>query len=138
MHSSHSYYLWSISHPDSNGIPAYNLSSDNQAIPTTTNTMTQTQLALEQIINKAFNHYSVSLDITDKIRATFKTKLWRMGRKLSKTGGKQRKELLHRWEEGEESLWNFTVDESEATSQMMAHKRKVENQLHQERVKDKN
>ena len=97
--------------------------------------MTQTQLALERIITKVFNHYSVSLDITDKIRATFKTKLWRMGRKLSKTGGKQRKELLHRWEEGEESLWNFTVDESEATSQMMARKRKVENQLHQERVK---
>ena len=130
-----SYYLWSISHPDKNGEPAFDLSSDNKAIPILNlDTLTPLQLAFERIITKVFHHYSITLDVSDKIQATFKTKLWRMGRKLSTTGGKQRNKLLCCWKDGDESVWNFTVDEGDVNSQLMKRKSQVE-ELQQEMVK---
>ena len=111
------------------------MSSDNQATPILNlDTLTPLQLAFEQIITKVFHHYSITLDVSDKIRATFKTKLWRMGRKLSTTGGKQRNKLLCCWKDGDESVWNFTADEGDVNSQLMKRKRQVE-ELQQEMVK---
>ena len=130
-----SYYLWSISHPSKNGIPSFDLSNDDKATPITTDGMTPSQLAVERVITKVINHYSITLDITDKIRITFKSKLWRMRKKLSSTGGKKRKQLLCSWKEGKGSVWDFTVDGNEASRQMTARKRQVEEQLQQQTIK---
>jgi hypothetical protein len=35
--------------------------------------------------------------ITDDLRSRFKTKLWRMGKALSRMGGPKIKQQLHRW-----------------------------------------
>jgi len=57
-----------------------------------------------------------------------------MGRKLSTTGGKQRNKLLCCWTDGDESVWNITVDEGKLNSQLIKHKLQVE-ELQQAMVK---
>ena len=98
--------------------------------------MTAIQLAMERVITKTFKHYSITLDITENIRTTFKSKLWRMGKRINTVGGtKQKKELLLNWKEGRESIWNLTINESEVCRQIFARKRLAEVQLEQERIK---
>ena len=52
--------------------------------------LTPVQMLTERVITKVFQHYSIPLDITDSIRATFQSKLWRMGKKLFTLGGTRR------------------------------------------------
>ena len=135
-----SYYLWSISHPDKNGRPHHDLSADSEATPigVDTGVMTDIQLAVERIITKTFKHYSVALDVTENIRTTFKSKLWRMGKRITRIGGaKQRNDLLRNWKEGRESIWNFTIDGFEVGRQILSRKRQAEVQLEEQRVKMK-
>lgn len=42
---------------------------------------------------------------------------------------------MHSWEEGKESVWNFTVDTGEVSRQMVVRKRQVEEKLQQQIVK---
>ena len=44
-------------------------------------TLTPTHLALERVISKVFTHYSISLEITEDIQVTFKSKLLKCGRR---------------------------------------------------------
>jgi len=48
-------------------------------------------------------------------------------------GGEQRKDLLLKWKEGRESIWNFTINESEFNRQILAQKWQAEVQLEQEK-----
>ena len=68
-------------------------------------------LGIEHVINKAVNHYSIPLEISEETRRTFKAKLWRMGNALSKMGGSKRTEKIERWKD---EKWKLEVDISEA------------------------
>ena len=131
-----SYYLWSISHPGRTGIPSDNLSEDNEAaVDLQKNGLSPVQLALERVIVKIFNHYNIPLQITDTICAAFKSKLWRLGRGLVKLGGNKHSQQLQRWKEGNESMWNFMVNEMEVNHQLLKRSHQVEVQLAEEVVK---
>ena len=74
------------------------------------------------------------LRVTDSIRATFKSKLWRMGQLFARLGGTKRKQQLSRWENGKESQWNFGVSQVEL---ILKRKRFLEKQLQEETAKRK-
>ena len=81
---------------------------------------------------KAFSHYGIPLEITDNIRNTFKSKLWRLGKCLCVAGGKKCSQLLSEWKD---SSWEFKVSKSELTNLLDSRKRKLEAQLHKEACK---
>lgn len=91
----------------------------------------------ERVIVKVFNHYDIPLGVTESIRATFKSKLWRMGKLFSRLGGTKRKQQLLKWENGNDSLWNFEVSQAALNTQMIKRKRSLEKQLSEEVAKRK-
>ena len=122
---SFNFFLWNISHPGKNGHPTFDLSKDKDAT-VSSKELTSVQLSLERVITKVFCHYAIPIDISNSIRTTFKSKLWRMGKALSKLGGKKRPEQLRRWNEGPESVWNFTVNEAEVSRDEASDLKSVE------------
>ena len=114
-----SFYLWSISTPGRNGTPRTDLTED-VAANVTSNSLTPDQLLLERVIAKTFTDNNIRLDITDTIRAAFRTKLWRMGQLFISLGTNNRKIQLQKWMQSE---WRFTVNESEVVRQVMSRKR---------------
>ena len=75
----YSYYLWNISQPGKTGTPHVDLTNDPEAQVVNCDEFSYEELARERVITNVFNHYAIPLEITDVIRGTFKTKLWRMG-----------------------------------------------------------
>ena len=67
------------------------------------------------------------LEISDNIRASFRSKLWRMGLKFCKLGSKSRTLQLNNWKEGKEATRNFMVNDTEVNRQLLNRKRKAEN-----------
>ena len=96
---------------------------------------TAAQKALEHVIMVTFKHYEIPLEISDQIRAAFKSKLWRMGKLLSKLGGTKRRNQLEKWKDSEESIWSFTVGEVEVNRQLLKRKFQVEQELKMEKTK---
>ena len=127
-----SYYLWSISQPGKTGTPNFDLSKDPEANVANSTSYTPVQLAHERVITKVFNHYAIPLDITDCIRSSFKAKLWRMGKRYSKQGGKQREQQLSQWKDG---VWSFEVSSVEVNRQLLKRRRSTEIQLKEETEK---
>lgn len=80
------------------------------------------QLLIERVIIKTFKHYHIPLDISDTIRDSFRVKLWRMGKLLSKQGTKSRQAQLAKRKEGDDNMWKFTVTESEIKDQILCRK----------------
>ena len=76
----YSCYLYSGSHPDSSGWSMIDLSKDTTRVEALDKS--PTQLVLDSVIRKVYQHYSIPLEITESIRTTFKSKLWRMGKVL--------------------------------------------------------
>ena len=118
-----SYYLYSVSRPDKYGRPTVDLSKDPEAT-VKLSTLSESQVLLERVITKVFNHNAIPLDISDAIRATFRSKLWRMGKSLSKLGGPRRSQEIDRWADPG-SIWSFTVDFNEVCKQLLKRKRDV-------------
>ena len=123
-----SFYLWSISHPGRNGTPQLDLCEDEEASVSVENLsrLSPCQLALERVIVKTFTHYKIPLDVSDNIRASFKLKLWRMGKLFSKLGTKNRQTQISRWKEGDDANWMFTVSAREINHQVLCSKRSIE------------
>ena len=96
---------------------------------------TSVQLAQERVITKVFTHYAIPLGITDSIRSSFKAKFWRLGKRYSKQGGKQREKQLLNWKDGKDSVWNFEVSDVEVNRQLLKRKRCVETQIKEETEK---
>ncbi len=96
---------------------------------------TATELLYERVIIKLFQQYDLPIQITDPIRHAIRSKLWRMGKALSKLGGIQRKKLLARWKDGPDSTWKFEVLETEVNLQVLKRKRNAETQLNTELTK---
>ena len=64
-----------MSHPGKNGTPSFDLSDDDEA-KINTEGLTDHQILVERVIRKVFFFkYSILLDITDKVRGAFKSKL---------------------------------------------------------------
>lgn len=129
-----SYFLWSISQPGKGGSPNYDLAEDEEARVTSSG-FTPVQLRHERVITKVFKCYKIPLKITDAIRAAMKTKLWRMGKLFSKLGGTKRQQQLEKWRRGDHATWNFQVNETEVSRQLLHKKRKVEAQMDEECTK---
>jgi hypothetical protein len=102
-------------------VPIFDLSEDSGAC-VSSNKLTPAQLLLERVIVKLFKHYEIPLQITDSIRAAVKSKLWRMGRLLSKCGGGKRQQQLAKWKEGDEATWDFEVCRNEVARQLLKKK----------------
>lgn len=90
------------------------------------------QAAIERVIKKAFKQYDIPVEISDKTRSIFKSKLWRMGQALSKLGGTKRKQQIDAWKESD---WSFLVDTNEISQQLINRKRHHKVQLENELVK---
>ena len=121
--------MYTISHPDRYGSPIIDLSKDKEAQIGSKPLLTEAQVKLERVILKVFTTYNVPLEITDKIRAAFKSKLWRMGKCLSKLGGTKRQKQIQSWKDGKDSIWSLTIDATEASRQMLKRNQQVEEQL---------
>jgi hypothetical protein len=80
-------------------MPTLDLSKDTEAQVGSSHSFTERQLAEERVITKVFSRYAIPLEISDNIRTTFKSKLWRLGKSISGLGGTQRRKLLQKWEE---------------------------------------
>ena len=81
--------------------------------------MTTNQLLYERVITKVFAQYAIPLEISDNVRASFRTKLWRMGQKLFKLGSKSRVLQLNHWKEGKGATWKFSVSDTEVNRQLL-------------------
>ena len=108
-----SYFLWSISHPGKIGSPNYDQSGENQAKVSFSDGLTISQVKLEQIITKVFNHYEFLLSISETIRNALKCKLYRIGQMLHKCGGTKQQQLLEKWKNGDASVWHLQVNVEE-------------------------
>jgi len=96
-----SYFLYSIGHPNKHGSLLCDITNDDSN-PSTANTS-----QLDQVIAKTMSKVGVQYPITDQIRACFKSKLWRMGQKISKAGSTKRKQILQSWKD---SVWELHID----------------------------
>ena len=110
-------------------MPTVDLSKDIEAQIGSSHSFTERQLAEERVITKVFTRYAIPLEISDNIRTTFKSKLWRLGKSISGLGGTQRHKLLQKWEE---TVWSFTINPREMSRQLISRKRQVEKQLQHE------
>ena len=87
----------------------HDLSSDEKAIPDTSETLTSHQLIIERIITRVISEYNISCIVDDKICALFKAKLWCMSQKISKAGSGGRKQTLAEWRSGAQSTWEIKL-----------------------------
>lgn len=111
------------------------MSKDSKANVTNQESLTPAQLKLERVIQRSLAECEVdSVPITDSLRATFKSKLWRMGQCLAKVGGTKRKEILESWK-GPQSTWEVHIDLVDTTKSLVKEKRKADRQLASERAK---
>ena len=92
-------------------------------------------LKVERVIKCTFAKYGVQLPITENMRASFKSKLWRMGQRISKLGSVKRRELLESWKSGRDSIWQLQVDAVMVNKELIKVKRKNEVSLAAETTK---
>jgi hypothetical protein len=93
-----SYFLYEISHPNKHGEPLLDLSSDPVcAGGADQENLSAQQIKLDRVIKRTLEEYKVYLPVTDRLRATFKSKLWRMGQRLCGLGSTKRKVILDSW-----------------------------------------
>ena len=114
-----SYYCWSISQPGKTGTPSLDLTDDPEAQVENPDNHNCVKLAYERIIRITFNHYAIPLKVTDVILATFRAKLYRMGKHFSMLGGQQQQHQLSQWKDGTKANWSLTTNETEVNNQSM-------------------
>lgn len=92
-------FLYEISHPDKEGYPQVDLSTDDDIVLDSEleKSLSPKQLALERVMVKVFITYRCDVIITDRLRNLFKAKLWRMGKQLHSLGGTGRANLQEKW-----------------------------------------
>ena len=94
-----SLFLYNISVPDKEGYPTVDLTSDEDAKldKRLTQNLSPKQLSVERVIVKGFVHYQCDVIITDRIRAPFSSKLWRMAKAIRNGGGTKSTLLKEKW-----------------------------------------
>lgn len=111
-------------------MPLIDLSDDPEAQieGETLELLTDKQRAIEHVIIKTFFNHSISVNITDKIRATFRSKLWRMGQCLAKLGGSKRHQQVNAWKD---TVWSLIISVP-GIGQLMHQKRRLQEELRDE------
>ena len=74
---------------------------------------------MERVIAKSLSDNSIPINITDTVRASFSSKLWRMGKHFASLGTTCRKTQLEKWARSD---WSFSVGESEVIRQVLSRK----------------
>ena len=122
-----SLFLYNISVPDKEGCPTVDLSSDEDVKidKTLTQNFSPKQLSVERIIVKTFVLYRCDVIITDRIRAMFSSKLWRMGKAIRSFGGAKSNSLKEKWRL---TKWKVEFDDHECVPYNVKN-RKQENVL---------
>ena len=69
--------------------PLFDLSGDPDA-EVSNHSFSVQQLLHERVIKKVLKKCEIYIEVTDKLRIRFKSKLWRMGQSLAKVGGTKR------------------------------------------------
>ena len=85
------------SKPDKNGCPTFDLSHDNEAEPNALFKLSVTDLQFARVLTKAVaaaSHFQ--LVISSRLLAMIRSKLWRMGKALSRQSASQRL-IFDRW-----------------------------------------
>ena len=113
-----SFYLWSISSPGRTGCPRVDLSDDPTAQITLHN-LTQQQILVERVIAKSLSDNSIPIGITETVRASFSSKLWRMGKHFASLGTTSCKLQLEKWATSD---WSFTIGDNEVIRQVLRRK----------------
>ena len=125
-----SYFLWDISCPGKNGVPTIKPSDEELCACSN-----KFELIIDNVITKAFKHYSIPMKVTDNIRTIFKGKLWRMGKTFTKLGGPRKAAQLELWKKSKQSTWNITINEAEVKSQLLRKRKITEDKLENEVMK---
>ena len=87
--------------------------------------MSPKQLSVERVIVKSFVHYQCDVIITDRIRALFSSKLWRMAKAIRNGGGTKSTLLKEKWRL---TKWKIEFDSHECVPYNVTN-RKQENVL---------
>ena len=105
--------MYSITHPNRQGVPLVDLSEDEVVKDKLDgiSALTCKQLALERVMVKVFDVLRFNGIITDRIKSLFATKLHRMGNNLqSQDGGRGKHKLLEKWKQ---SVWVIELTKDE-------------------------
>jgi len=115
-------FLYGISLPDKEGYPTVDLSIDEDVKldDTSTQNFSPKQLAIERVIFKSFSHYRCDAIITDRMRAMFTSKLWRMG-KAVRHGGNTK--ILHTKERWKQTRWKIEFTNEELVPYNISNKK---------------
>ena len=82
---------------------------------------------MERVILKVYKTYDIPKEaINDKLREQFKSKLWRMGKRLATHGGPGRERQLKLWKEGAQSTWVLSIEIGSLYRQLQRQFKKLE------------
>ena len=122
------------SKPDRNGYPTFDLSHDSEAEPTVPFALNVTDLRFPRVLTRAVagaSHFQPI--INSRLLAMIRSKLWRMGKALSRKNAFQRKLIFSRWEK---SNWIVELESAEENARLACHLEKKT--LEVEKLKEEN
>ena len=123
----YSYKLYICSKPDRNGCPTFDLSHDNEAEPNALFKLSVTDLQFARVLTKAVaaaSHFQ--LVISSRLLAMIRSKLWRMGKALSRKSASQRRLIFDRWKK---SNWIIELESAEIRSAIIEENTQLACQL---------
>lgn len=84
---------------------------------------------LDEVITKTLSAVGIHYPVTEQMRACFKSKLWRMGQKISKAGSTKRKQIFESWKTGKNSVWELHIDATNVNSELLKLQKASEQKL---------
>ena len=129
LHSS--YFLYSIGHPNKHKLPLFDITNDatEQSTEQGTESSTANTSRLDEVITKTLSGVGLQYPVTDHMRACFKSKLWRMGQKISKAGSTRRKKIFESWKTGKNSIWELHIDGTNVNNELVKLQKENEQKL---------
>ena len=86
------------------------LSTDGKACIANTERVSNNKLKLQRVIQQTLSEYQIQHPITEKLCATFRIKLWRMGQRLCTAGSIKRKTVIESWKTGANTVWELQLN----------------------------
>ena len=127
-----SYTLYKISMPDKNGCPMFDLSGDNEAQPITTFNLNTSDMRFARVLTKALSvasHFRPV--INSRLLALVRSKLWRMGKALSRKSTPQRKLIFDHWQKSD---WIIELKASEVRSAVVEENAQLQRKLEKSKL----
>ena len=75
---------------------------------------------MERVIIKVFDHYHCDVIVTDRLRAMFSSKLWRMGQAIRSRSGIKSHNLKERWKL---TKWKIEFNDDEVVPHTISNKK---------------